>query len=120
MTDHVRCVWLEKLYMDQLHITTAVSPDRVNRCNLLRYRVIPAAVIHFTPFLFLIPLGVILALLSPSQLYSFDPGSYSGLPFPIPTTAPALIFVARRIPHFLPSSIRVDVYLPTLLGDFSS
>ena len=73
VTDHVRCVWLEKLYMNQLHDnTTAVSPDRVDRCNLHGYRITPAAVyevIHFTFFLFPVPLSVILALLllSPSQ-----------------------------------------------------
>ena len=36
--------------MDQLH-NTAVGPDRVDRSNLLGYRIITAAVIHFT-FLF--------------------------------------------------------------------
>ena len=109
--------------MDQLHNITAVSPDRVDRCNLLEHRIIPAAVIHFTCFLFPIPLinSVIIALLSPSQQYNFDPGSYSGLPSPIPSTVPALIFIARKsIQHLLPSSMRVDLYLPTLLGDFNS
>ena len=47
VTDHVRCVRLEKFYTDQLH-NTAVSPDRVDRCNLLGYRIITAAVIHLT------------------------------------------------------------------------
>ena len=50
------------------------------------------------------------------QYDNLDPGSYSGLPFPLPTTARALLFIARRTQHFLPSSIRVDLYLPTLLG----
>ena len=40
-TDHVRCIWLEALYIDQLHNnTTAGSLDRVDRCNLLGYRII--------------------------------------------------------------------------------
>ena len=56
----------EKLYMDQLHNTTAVGPDRVDRCNLLGYRIVTAAVLHFT-FFFPIPFTVMLALLSPSQ-----------------------------------------------------
>ena len=68
VTNHVRCVWSEKLYMDQLHNTTAASPDRVDRCNLLGYRIVTAAaVMHFTSFLFPIPLSVMLALLSPSH-----------------------------------------------------
>ena len=45
----------------------AVGPDRVDRCNLLGYRIITAAVIYFTSFLFHIPFIVMLALLSPSQ-----------------------------------------------------
>ena len=55
--------------MDQLHTWqyTAVGPDRVDRCNLLGYRIITAAVIHFAYFIFLIPFIVMLALLSPSQ-----------------------------------------------------
>ena len=53
--------------MDQLHNIT-VSPDRVDRCILLfGYRIITAAVIRFTYFLFPILLIVMLALLSPSQ-----------------------------------------------------
>ena len=70
-------------------------------------------------FFFPIPLIVMLALPSPSQLYNLDPGLYSGLPSPLSTTVHALIFIARRIQCFLPSSIIVDMYLPTLLGDFS-
>ena len=64
VTDHVRCMCLEKLYMDQLHNTTAVSPDRVDRSNLLGYRIVSAAVIHFASLLFPIPFTVMLALLS--------------------------------------------------------
>ena len=107
--------------MDPLH-NTAVSPDRVDRCNLLGYRIITVEVIRPTSFLFPIPFIVMLALLSPSQKYNSDLGSYSGLPSPLPhyATVPALIFIAGRIQHFLPSLIRVDLYLPTLLGDFSS
>ena len=43
------------------------------------------------------------------------PQNDSGLPSLLLTTVPALIFIARRIQHFLPSSIRVDLYLPTLI-----
>ena len=50
--------------MDQLH-NTAVSPDPIDRCNLLGYRIITAAVIRFISFLFPIPFIVMLALLSP-------------------------------------------------------
>ena len=105
--------------MDQLH-NTAVSTARVDRCNLLGYRISTAAAINCTSFLFPIPFIVMLALLSPSQWYNLDPGSYSGLPSPLPSTVPALIFIARIFQLFFPSSIRVDSYLPTLLGDFSS
>ena len=54
-----------------------------------------------------------------------DPRPHCGGPSPhftplLPPTVHALIFIARRVQHFLPSSIRVDLYLPTLLGDFSS
>ena len=56
--------------MDPLH-NTAVNPDRVDRCNLLGYRIIAAAaaaaVIHFISFLFPILFIVMLALLSSSQ-----------------------------------------------------
>ena len=52
--------------MDQLH-DTAVSPDRVDRCDLPGYRIVTAAAIHFASFLFPIPFIVMLALLSPSQ-----------------------------------------------------
>ena len=66
---------------------------------------------------------IILALLSHSLPVSSnsDPGSHSG-PFSlVPTTFRALIFIATRIQHFfLPSSTRVDLYVPTLLGDLSS
>ena len=56
VTDHVRCVWLEKLYMDQLHnTTTAVGTDGVDRCNLLGYRFITAAVIIHFALLFSFP-----------------------------------------------------------------
>ena len=49
-----------------------------------------------------------------------DPGSHSGPSFPLPTTVRAFIFIARRIQHFLPSSTRVELYLPTLLDTLSS
>ena len=88
---------------------TAVGPDRFDRCNLLGYRIITAAVMHFTSFLFPIPFIVMLALLSRSQSYNLDPGSCSGLPSPLPTTVPALAFIARRNQHFLPPSIRVEL-----------
>ena len=49
-----------------------------------------------------------------------DPGSHSGRSSSLPTSARAFIFIARRIQHFLPSSTRVELYLPTLLGALSS
>ena len=52
--------------------------------------------------------------LSPSS--NSDPGSHSGPSSPLPTTVRAFIYVARRIRHFLSSSTRVELYLPTLLG----
>ena len=107
--------------MDQLHNATAVSPDRVDRSSLLGYRIITAAVIRFTSFLFPIPFIVVLALLSPSQYHNLDlRGRTAGSPPPSPLRYNnAFIFIARIIQHFLASSIRVDLHLPTLLGDFS-
>ena len=51
-----------------------------------------------------------------------DPGSHIGLPSP-PSPLRynnASIFIASRFRHFLPSSTRVELYLPTLLGALSS
>ena len=71
-------------------------------------------VVFFIPF-------IILALLSPSLPSSnSDPGSHSGPSFPLPTTVRAFIFIARIVKHFVPSSTRVEWYLPTLLGALSS
>ena len=64
--------------MDQLHntTTTAVSPDRVDWCNLLGYRFIPAAaVIDFTSFLFPIPLNVTHYFVFPEVLFSMPKNS---------------------------------------------
>ena len=49
-----------------------------------------------------------------------DPGSHNGFSSFLPTTVRAFIFFARRIQHFLPSSTRVELYLPMLLGALSS
>ena len=49
-----------------------------------------------------------------------DPGSHSGPSSPLPTTVHAFIFIGRRIQHFLPSSTRVEFYLPTLIFIFCS
>ena len=49
-----------------------------------------------------------------------DPGSDSGPSSPLPTTVRAFILIARRIPCFLPSSTRLELYLHTLLGALSS
>ena len=62
-----------------------------------------------------------LALLSPSKEYNLDPGSYSGLPPPPHHDGTFPNFHREKKPAFSSlSSIRVDLYLPTLLGDFSS
>ena len=48
-------------------------------------------------------------------------GHIAGSPPPSPIrTVRAYIFIARRIQHFLPSSTRLEMYLPTLLGALSS
>ena len=60
-----------------------------------------------------------LAQLLPSQWYNSDPGSHSGLPSLIPITVHTLIFIAIRVQHFLPPTIRVESYVPTMRGDFS-
>ena len=49
-----------------------------------------------------------------------DPRAHSGRSSPLPTTVGAFIVIARIIQHFLPSSTRVELYLPTLLGALSS
>ena len=65
---------------------------------------------------------VILALLLPSLLVVTQiRGHIGGPPPPSPLRYNnAFTFIARRIQHFLPSSTRVDLYLPTLLGALSS
>ena len=70
-------------------------------------------------FFFFIPF-IILASLALPPSSSSDPGSHSGPSSPLPTTVRAFLFVARRIQRFLPSSTRVELYLPTLLGALSS
>ena len=45
-----------------------------------------------------------------------DPESPSKPFSPLPTTARAFSFIARKIQHFLPSSTRVELCLPTLKG----
>ena len=71
--------------MDRLH-NTAVSPDRVDRCNLLGYRIITTAVTHFTSSLFPIPLIVMLELLSspPSSSITQLRGHIAASPSPSP------------------------------------
>ena len=62
--------------------------------------------------LFLHPIPVyyprITLALPPSS--NSGPGSHSGPSSPLPTTARALIFFARIIHHFLPSSTRVELF----------
>ena len=48
-----------------------------------------------------------------------DPGLHNGPSSSLPTSARAFIIIARR-QHFLPSSTRVELYQPTLLGALSS
>ena len=50
---------------------------------------------------------------------NLDPGPHRGRS-PIPTTVPSFFLVAINIQHFHPSLTRVESYLPTLLGAFSS
>ena len=103
-----RCRWT-------LHNTTAVSPDRVERCNLHDHRIIPAAVIHFTSFLFPIPLCEILVLPSSSQWYNISPGSYSGLPSLIPATVPPVILMRKKISVYFPRLIASICTYPRML-----
>ena len=42
------------------------------------------------------------------------PGSHSRPCSPLPTTVRAYVFIARRVQHFLPSSIRIELFLHTL------
>ena len=49
-----------------------------------------------------------------------DPGSHRGPFSPLPTTVRAFIFIAGRFQHFIPSSTRVELGLPTLLGALRS
>ena len=49
-----------------------------------------------------------------------NPGSHSGPSSSLPTSVRAFIFIARRSQHFLPSSTRVELYVPTRLGALSS
>ena len=89
-----------KLYVREVAKYTAVGPDCVDQCNLFGYHFITAAGPHFTSFLLLIPFFVVLALLSPSQLYKSDPWSYSELPPLIPTTEHALTLSREKIGIF--------------------
>ena len=57
---------------------------------------------------------IILALLSTS-LELRSGVTYGGPSSPLSTTVRVFVFIARRIQHFLPSSIRVELCLPTLL-----
>ena len=69
----------------------------------------------FIPLIILAPLSRSLPVVSNS-----DPGSHSGPSASLPTSARAFIFISRRSQHFLPSSTRVELYPPTLLGALSS
>ena len=53
------------------------------------------------------------------QRSNSDPGSHSGPSFPLPTTVRAFIFIETIIQHFFPSSTRVELCLPTMLGVLS-
>ena len=68
-------------------------------------------------FFFFILLIILATLLSPSlPVVTQIRGHIAGLPSPpLPTTVRTFTFTARRIQHFLPSSTRVELNLPTLL-----
>ena len=68
-------------------------------------------------FLLIFVLIIILALLSPSLPAAPQIRGHIAVgPSPLlPTTVRGFIFIARRIQCFLPSSTRVELYLPTLL-----
>ena len=70
---------------------------------------------HGTSFFHIIYLRP--SFLSPSR--NSDPGSHSRLFDPLPTTVRALHFYRQIIPLCRPSSTRVELWLPTLLGALS-
>ena len=77
----------------------------------------PSTRILFYFLLFSIPFAILsspfFSLLPPSR--NSDPGSHSRLfSHPSPLRFVPCIFIARRIQHFLPSSTRVEVCLPTV------
>ena len=75
----------------------------------------------FLPFFFFLnPIYYLRITLALPPSSRSDPGSHIGPSFPLPTTVRAFIFIARNIQHFLPSSTRVKLHLPTLLGALSS
>ena len=59
------------------------------------------------------------ALLALPPSSNSDPGSHSGPSYPLLNTVRAFSFIVRMFQH-LPSSTRVELYLPTLLGALSN
>ena len=120
VTDHVRWVWLEKLFMDLLALYNS-SLSRSSRSVQLAWvshYYSSSDTLHFFSFSHPICCDASITLALPMQYYNLDPGSYKGLPSPLPTTAPALIFIAREIQNLLPSSVPVDLHLPTAATRF--
>ena len=76
-----------------------------------KIRVFPFFFFYFRPIHY--PRSA-LALPSPSS--NPDPGSHSGASSPSPLRYASSFFIARVVQHFLPSSTRVELCLPTLLG----
>ena len=84
-----------------------------------RIGVLCVVVIYLCNIFFLHPIYCPRTTLVLPPSYS-DPGSHSGPSSPLPTSARVFIFIARKSQHFLPSSTRVEMYIPTLLGALSS
>ena len=98
-------------------MTTADSAVRIS-CRLTYYLLV--VIIYLCNIFFLHPIYYPRTNLALPPSSNSDPGSHSRPSSSLPTSARAFIFIARRSQHFLPSSTRVELYLPTLPGALSS
>ena len=80
--------------------------------------VVEGLLIYYTYFLLPIYDPCTTLVLPPSR--NSDPGSHRGPFSPLPTTVQPSILPREEPSIFLPSSTRVECYLPTLLGALSS